>query len=92
MSFSFGFALPALVQYGGGISNPLGFSLDLWFANMDQSYTTGPTLDLNFTTQTYQQWALPAVIQGTYIIYEGIAPWEPNLNLDFINQAYQQAV
>lgn len=75
----------------GGIVNPYGFSLDLWFADMDQSYTTGASLDLGFDNQVYQEFALPPTIQGSYLVFEGVAPWEPSLNLDFVNQIYQEA-
>jgi hypothetical protein len=91
MSFSFGFALPAYRQPLGGSSDILGPSLDLWFADMDTSYATGNTLSLDFVSQTYEQWEFPAEPQGSYRVWVGYAPWEPSLNLDFVNQIYQQA-
>lgn len=88
MSFSFGFALPAYRQPLDGSSDILGPSLDLWFADMDTSYATGDTLDLTFTDQTYEEWAPPAEPQGSYRVWEGYAPWEPYLDLDFVAQRY----
>jgi hypothetical protein len=88
MSLGFGFSLPALRQVAAGASNPLGATLDLWFADMDTSYATGSTLDLNLEGQTYQEWALPAEPQGSYYVWEGYAPWEPYLDLNFVTQYY----
>ena len=89
MSFNFGFSFPAFVQPKAGSSDPLGPSLDLWFADMDTSYSTGDTLDLTFTAQQYDQWELPAEPQGSYRVWDGYAPWEPYLDLNFIARSYQ---
>lgn len=70
--------------------NGTTYTLDLWFVNMDTSYTTGATEDLNFVAGQYAQWALPTNPQGTYQIWVGYAPWEPSLDLNFVNQIYQQ--
>jgi hypothetical protein len=88
MSLNFGFSLPAFVQPKAGSSNLLGPSLDLQFIAMDTSYATGETLDLSFTDQQYEEWALPAEPQGLYFVWDGYAPWEPYLDLDFIAQRY----
>jgi len=71
--------------------NPLDPTLDLWFSDMDTSYTAGDTVDLNFISQTYESWQLPSEPQGSYRIWVGDPAWEPGLNLDFVNQIYQQA-
>lgn len=68
------------------------YTLDLWFVNMDTSYTTGPTEDLQFVNGLYSTWTVPTNPQGTYQIWVGYAPWEPSLNLNFVNQIYQQQV
>jgi len=81
----------SIVRPGGGGDNPLGASLDLWFADMDTSYATGDTLDLRMDVDRYQVWQLPSEPQGTYRVWVGYAPWEPSLNLDFVNQIYQEA-
>lgn len=93
MSFGFAFSLPAYsnpIGNGGGIL--AGASLVLDFTAMDTSYTTGPTLDVSLRSQQYQQWQRPTGAQGAYLIWEGFAPWEPGLDLDFIRQYYQQQI
>lgn len=92
MSFGYGFSLPALRQAAAGSSNLLGPTLDLIFVDMDTSYTTGNALDLDFTSPSYQVWQAPTNPQGTYYVWEGYAPWDPYLNLDFVNQLYQVVV
>lgn len=74
----------------GGGTYALGKSLDLWFADMDVSYATGATLDLRFDANLYYEWTPPVNPQGSYLIWEGYAPWEPTLNLDFVNTLYQE--
>jgi hypothetical protein len=82
---------PSISTPSTGGFNPLGATLDLQFIAMDTSYETGPTLDLIPTTDRYFEWAMPAEPQGAYFIWVGYAPWEPSLNLDFVNQYYQEA-
>lgn len=45
-------------------------SLILDFSDMDTSYTTDKTLDLIFTTESYQVWQLPAEPQGSYSVWQ----------------------
>ena len=76
MSFGFAFALPALVNYGGGGNNPfgqLGPTLSLAFADgatgvTDVSNPNGYTLNTNFITPEYQ-------VAAQYAI------WEANVGL-----------
>lgn len=82
---------PTITSPAGGGFNPLGASLDLWFADMDESYATGATLDLRLDSDRYYEWAPPTEPQGSYWVWAGYAPWEPSLNLDFVNQIYQEA-
>ena len=81
----------SIASPSAGGFNPLGPTLDLWFADMDTSYETGPTLDLVPTSDRYFEWTFPAEPQGSYRIWVGYAPWEPSLNLDFVAQIYQEA-
>ena len=45
-------------------------TLRLGFSDMDTSYRTGNTLDLVFTSDTYQIWELPPAIQGDYSVWQ----------------------
>jgi hypothetical protein len=82
---------PTISSPAGGGLNPLGATLDLWFADIDESYATGATLDLRLDSDRYYEWALPAA-QGSYQVWVGYAPWEPSLDLDFVRQIYQEAI
>lgn len=64
-------------------------SLVLDFVSMDTSYSTGATLNLDFVNFTYESWQLPTS-QGAYYQWIGDAPWEPTLNLNFVNNIYQE--
>lgn len=90
MSFGFAFSFPAYSKYGGNGGEFVGASLVLDFAYMENKYTIGATLDVNLLQEQYAVWQAPTGVQGRYFIWEGYAPWEPSLNLDFISQYYQQ--